>query len=398
MAWRDNLRPASFRGVSFFVETTSGESGRRIVVHEYPKRDEPYAEDMGRRTRYFPFTAYVIGEDYFQKRDALIKACEDIGPGTLVHPYRGEINVVVESFKWSETNAEGRICRFDFTFIEAGQNKYPTTEPDNRSGLLSSIRDAKSASSQSFNDIYRWRDVPSFVVDSIAANVQDFAALLSGLRQGSFGAPVDIVTDFVEQSRRLYTNSGIVARSNTMAADIQQAVTLFRRSYTDPVMAQRDLRSLAEFEAKRSDLFYPTTNRRIQALDLDALTNLVREASITEQARLLLDIDFYSRQEALSARDTIINQIDMVTLRAGDRGDDHVYEAFQNLYAAVTKNLTARGASLAPLIAFQTGRALPSLVVAHRLYQKIDSELELVARNRTPHPGFMPVSLEVLAP
>ncbi|WP_374707575.1 DNA circularization N-terminal domain-containing protein, partial [uncultured Deefgea sp.] len=39
MAWREQLQPASFRGVPFYVYTSSGEVGRRNVVHEYPLRD-----------------------------------------------------------------------------------------------------------------------------------------------------------------------------------------------------------------------------------------------------------------------------------------------------------------------------------------------------------------------
>jgi prophage DNA circulation protein len=53
--WRDVLlsQPASFRGVIFHVETGGKSSGRRTVTHEYPKRDDPYAEDMGRVARHF---------------------------------------------------------------------------------------------------------------------------------------------------------------------------------------------------------------------------------------------------------------------------------------------------------------------------------------------------------
>jgi prophage DNA circulation protein len=54
--WRDMLmQQASFRGVVFHVETGARLSGRRTVVHEYPKRNDPYAEDMGRAARRFHF-------------------------------------------------------------------------------------------------------------------------------------------------------------------------------------------------------------------------------------------------------------------------------------------------------------------------------------------------------
>ena len=94
MAWQDRLRPASFRGVEFHVEIGAVASGRRIAQHEFPKRDEPYAEDMGRRIRRHPVTAYFIGFDYQLGRDDLIVALEEEGPGLLVHPTLGEFHVV----------------------------------------------------------------------------------------------------------------------------------------------------------------------------------------------------------------------------------------------------------------------------------------------------------------
>ncbi|TNY06237.1 DNA circularization protein, partial [Escherichia coli] len=47
----DDLRPASFRGVGFFVASDQGEYGRRGPVHEYPNRDNPYFEDLGEKAR-----------------------------------------------------------------------------------------------------------------------------------------------------------------------------------------------------------------------------------------------------------------------------------------------------------------------------------------------------------
>lgn len=44
--WRDRLRDASFRGVPFSVDDDDASFGRRVQLHEYPKRDKPYTEDL----------------------------------------------------------------------------------------------------------------------------------------------------------------------------------------------------------------------------------------------------------------------------------------------------------------------------------------------------------------
>lgn len=85
--WKAKLRPASFRGIQFFVETSNYGSGRRGVTHEFPGRDVPYREDLGRKVRTYKTDAYLVGTTYTTTRDQLISALEQYGSGKLIHPY-----------------------------------------------------------------------------------------------------------------------------------------------------------------------------------------------------------------------------------------------------------------------------------------------------------------------
>ena len=60
--WRRKLVPASYAGVEFHVEHQALNSGRRVVLHEYPKRNIPYAEDMGRHAKRYNITGYILGQ------------------------------------------------------------------------------------------------------------------------------------------------------------------------------------------------------------------------------------------------------------------------------------------------------------------------------------------------
>src|SRR6185437_9361631 len=122
MSWRDNLRPGSFRGVAFLIDTgVSTQIGRRGQLHEYPLRDLPWAEDLGRRARRFAVNCLVIGSDYMTARDQLIAALEARGPGTLVHPYYGTMRVsVVDAVEVREDTKDGGVARFRIPFAEAG--------------------------------------------------------------------------------------------------------------------------------------------------------------------------------------------------------------------------------------------------------------------------------------
>jgi prophage DNA circulation protein len=120
MAWQDYLIPASYNGAEFHIESGAKAGGRRNVDHEYPKRDIPYAEDMGRRGYKFTIQCYVLGPNYTDDRDALIAAMEAPGPGLLIHPTLGEFLVNPDSYTSQESRLRGNMAELDLTFMEAG--------------------------------------------------------------------------------------------------------------------------------------------------------------------------------------------------------------------------------------------------------------------------------------
>ena len=129
MGWRENLRTASFKGIEFFVEDHEAEVGRRLVVNEYPYRDKPYTEDMGRKARRYIVQAYIIGDEYMTARDELFDAIEVGGAGTLIHPYLGSREVICENARARESKNEGGFVVFSLTFVEAGSRSYPNSAP-----------------------------------------------------------------------------------------------------------------------------------------------------------------------------------------------------------------------------------------------------------------------------
>lgn len=128
--WRDELRPASFRGVPFHVDSDSMPVGRRTQVHEYPQRNEPLVEDLGRITREIKLAAFVIGEDFLLKRDALLNALDKPGAGDLIHPWYGRLTVTATGCSVSHERREGGMARFDLVFVEEGEKGFPSGVPN----------------------------------------------------------------------------------------------------------------------------------------------------------------------------------------------------------------------------------------------------------------------------
>jgi prophage DNA circulation protein len=150
--WRDKLLPASFRNALFHCESGSREGGRRIVTHEFPKKENPYSEDMGRKSKTFSVRAYCIAypfdasellrRDYTRPRNRLLQALEEAGPGTLQLPLLPAENVVVNRYRLTEEDRFGGYCVFDIQFDELGIPPNQRAPSRNTAAELSSRADA----------------------------------------------------------------------------------------------------------------------------------------------------------------------------------------------------------------------------------------------------------------
>lgn len=159
LPFRDAWIPASFRNAQFFVEATSRDNGRRIVTHEFPKKELPYSEDMGRRAKTFTLRGYCItspktfdgdrGElyniDYRVSRDNLIVALEAQGPGTLILSTLPQENVVVTRYRLTEEDRFGGYCTFDMEFAEYGLPPQYLTASQNTASVLNTAADTLRA-------------------------------------------------------------------------------------------------------------------------------------------------------------------------------------------------------------------------------------------------------------
>ena len=71
MSYKDDIRQGEFRGVKFFTTTSTHTTGRRTNQHEFPNRDKPFTEDLGRIADNFELEGHVLGDDYFKTKNEL---------------------------------------------------------------------------------------------------------------------------------------------------------------------------------------------------------------------------------------------------------------------------------------------------------------------------------------
>lgn len=161
--WRLRLQPASYNGVTFHVDVGTRTSGRRKHLHEFPKKNVGYLEDMGRKARRWTVQAYVIGPNFEDYRDALIEELEADGNGTLVHPTDGEDTVGVETYSVTERRERGGWAEFEMTFTEAGEDVSGLGEIDTQSAVSESVDNAVPTASSTEGSFASSSDINALV-------------------------------------------------------------------------------------------------------------------------------------------------------------------------------------------------------------------------------------------
>ncbi|MET3969093.1 DNA circularization N-terminal domain-containing protein [Bradyrhizobium sp. S3.9.1] len=130
--WRDRYQRSKFRTAIFYVDVDVRSGGRRVALHQYPKRNVPYAEDMGRSAIAFTVQGFLIALDgsYLDLKNDLIDALEQDGPGVLrlPLPYQmSDVQVMVQSYSISESRERGGMCTVEMSFVEYGDPSYRST-------------------------------------------------------------------------------------------------------------------------------------------------------------------------------------------------------------------------------------------------------------------------------
>ena len=166
------LRKASYNGVSFEVTSSTVKFGRRTVTHEYPQRDEPYTEDLGRSARSFDVKGFIVGETYIAQTKRLLKALEASSdnnePGKLVHPWLGTLRVYLSSQPQVNWDLEKGVTDITLSFVEAGNLNNPSISESWGNKLRSAVDGFIDDSLSAFDLTMEQIEEYSKVIDEIA--------------------------------------------------------------------------------------------------------------------------------------------------------------------------------------------------------------------------------------
>jgi prophage DNA circulation protein len=404
VTWREDLRRvkfgdgrnligASFRGVPFFVETEEFSGGRRAVVHEFPLRDDPFAEDMGRRARGFRIDGYVIGDDYIDQRDELVAALEAGGTGELVLPSYGAKRAMCDTFNVRTARDIGGIAMVAIVFAETPTQAPVPTEVVDAEEQVSDAADAAIAATEAeLVEQYDTDDLPGFALASAEAALTQATEAVAAKLAPVVGATQELAELTGRVALLTAQASSLVRQPGSVLGEFRAAIT----GLVETAAAAPGALMQALFDTYLADLGVPvvptTATRERELANQTALIRGLRSVVAIEAARLAPLVPYESTDAALAARDQVADMLEEQAAGAGDTA----YPALVNLRSEVLRAVPG-SSTFARVVTITRATPVPSLLLAYQLYGSVERELDLVARNSVKHPGFMAGELKALS-
>lgn len=447
MGWRDELVTASIGGVPVKVLATNRKGGRRGPLRQFFGLDEPHKDDTGRSADTFDLTAFAIGENYLDERDALEEVLRGGGTMELVLPWRKSADVRLSGeYTVSETSREGGYAEFTIPLVE--HYKFGiTVTVDTGSKLKKAAFDADRAIADDFGDKMKLGDLlkdgfnrvkrgmsaantallvakgkisaKMNMIDNLANQIAQFSRNLDSL----LALPGQLIADFVAIANLV---TSIASKAADQASPVETLTTatdqlgglsgaaaasstgFVRRIGTAPptdgerveaamlgTRAMADVSASEALTGQREDLdAVPATPGRKAEKNARKAVELAAKATMAIAAtRVLADLRFESADQASAVVRELGGTLDTLAASASD----DVYLALTSLRATLQEHARETAAQTPQVGAFTPRGSVPMLVTAHELYGDPFRADEIAARNRTPNPLMVGTSpLEVL--
>lgn len=403
--WRDELLPASFRGISFLIPQATVPVGMKGQLHEFPQRDEPYFEQLGKQSQVHRLTIWIIGDDCFERRDKFLEAIQTPGAGELVHPWLGRMQVKAGEAELTHDYQQGGMVSMLVTFYPDTPLKFPVARVNTQQQVvkasesmwdsaLARYKAAMAKVDQARLGLARLRNNLSAVYTVIQRQFAPFVGVftnLTGLAQSIMNAPGSLSSlfssYFSDFSVQDYLGNDSSYR-NTVATASQQAEAV---SSINTVSTIGGVDSAAASKAT-ADL--------VQDALLVQIALIVSEMPIASQP-VSTDTTPSADQQAVQPFDRpevpvaddvleLRDGLNEAMLEASLKADSSHYVVLNALRQTIVKHLTAVAASGVRLVDITPPETLSALVLAYRRFGDATRESEVVERNRIHHPGFVP--------
>ncbi len=428
MSVLDDLRPAVFNNVPFFIEGQSGDFGHRVDVHEYPFRDDAWIDDLGQLLQRLTIRGFILDNngDLRTQHENIIAAINK-GAGPLDHPRLGKFTAQPGRCRWSISDSNPSKIDLFLVFLppEAEAKPEPKVETQEKvedtagmclGGAAEDFADEFAEETSLFDDVL---DTAGFVLDEAKAVVNGVLDVVRGIN-GQINAalaPIAEISQAIDniggelaelilQPLTLFNElQGVIASVLSIGDDVENAINGYR-SVDGVTSTLTHYKTLTAIGNDESPIPETTPSRIRQANNKRALQKAVATIATVEAVRAVakaskkLDVSsnadspFDSYDAAIETRDELMAQLEVLS----DQASPEMYDQLSQLRVDWAAHIDAHGMRLPRIERKEYSQTLPALVVAHMIYGDAAFADDLITRNNISHPLFIKAGtgLEVL--
>lgn len=413
----EQLQPASFRGVPFEVEASGITVGRRTVVHEYPQRDRPYVEDMGRATRNITLQCFVVGSDYLEQAQALMHELEEPGPGTLIHPWLGEMEVTITSVSELQFDQGLGVASVTITATEAGDLEFPAVTADEDTEALEAADAVEKSAVDKFCEDFDLSTINDWIDSALEGSLLDALNFVSAGDLGKLFDYAEGVANLADKAMALLSTDpkifatrlagalGLSRWATTVSAWRGVAKSLKNLCKHDKLKART--KAYAERKGEpmsdvtrqvmKSQAAIETLVRQLLIAQMVGVSTLVATSKDVSSPDGEEDMRTTTRSydEIVELRDELCQVLDDELLM---EESDEMYQTLDEARTAIFDVLTHKADALQHVVIVKPDDVFPAVVLAYDYHDDADRDLEIARRNSVEHEGFCPASeLRVLS-
>jgi len=397
MAWREEIKPASFRGIAFYVDTSEVKFGRRNVLHEYPYKDVPYVEDVGQKAKEINFTAYFLGDNYIQERNRLVSLISrSKSEGTLIHPTLGTITVKpTDQCSISDNGRQGGKGSINLSFVEAGENTFPSIRTNTDTAVFNQVSKLKTSIQNIFGQVFKTSGLSGFVRNSGIDVVNQYIGEWREVKL--IGAKVVSKANEFKRNLASFEDSVnlLIDDPASLVSGISDLFDDFEAIFESPSDLYEASKQFNEFGSSYESSSFETPSRIQETINNAQLVETFRSFSVSKMALATAQDEFVSKPEVTTRRNELLSTFSERIEQAGINEQDQVRRDIIDLRSFTIGVLDDAGASLPDIDKVTYGATLPAYWIANELYGDSLRYEEIVNDNNIKHPLFVPMGQEL---
>lgn len=351
----------------------------------------------------FTIEAFVVGDDYDLERDELEELLDSKGPHTLVHPYRGIVDVSLTSkYRVSESaDEQGGVAKYTLSLIVDGGPIAPTVA-DTASAVEGASANLGSQLENDFGDAFSLANAVNEVVTAVNGAISDLSVAIL-VAKGKVNAIANVplstlaaLDSLADQMTDLIATPRLLAQSLFSNLKALLAALPGADDDGDGLDRQPGLAAGTGLELLGDAVsFTPKpaigsgVQSKVEAGAKAQVAQLYKVAMVSAVADAVVNMEFDSGDQAQLFAAQFAEQVDAVALADDDIGDQ-LFLALETTKAAIFDHLTKTAQDLPRVTRHYVAADTPALVLAYELLGDATKAGDLIRRNKIRNPNAVP--------